>query len=474
MEKNKIINFLSLISLVSFSVFLFFFRLGSNSLSNWDEAWYADISRNIFQTGNYLTLIWNKEPFFDKPPLYPIFSAVAYKIFGVSEFSARFFSALAGVSAGIILYELAKTLFDKKTAIISFIVLNSTMGFLYRGRTGNLDVFLAFWIILSILSFYKGYMEKAPKWFLIMGISIAFAFLTKGVIAFLFPGLVLIYLLLNKSFLLRDKFFLLSILMGLFISSTWIYASYAVNGELFLSDFFLNQTGKFNLLQFRENFSFDYFYHLKSGLKFWFIFLIPSLIFFILKFKKKPQVILVLYFALIILFLSFSKNKSNWFIVFLYPIIALIISYFFTYLTNKIKIINLSIPLLIFIIALATIQNLKYKNEYIVPDISIDEKKVAFEAKKLTNIDDSLYLSNYYYPTTVFYSARKVYAVYSDHNENKSWWILPKSKWPELLKNSNVVIITTEEEYKILKESFKDYDLHIIFKSGSKLLVKVI
>ncbi|MDP8259085.1 MAG: glycosyltransferase family 39 protein, partial [Candidatus Aadella gelida] len=94
-EETKIKR--DILILLAVTAFVFIFRLGSGSLSSWDEAFYAEVSREITGSGNWIDLTWTGVPWSDKPPLYMWMTACFYKIFGINEFSARFFSAIAGI-----------------------------------------------------------------------------------------------------------------------------------------------------------------------------------------------------------------------------------------------------------------------------------------------------------------------------------------------------------------------------------------
>lgn len=453
--------------------FILFWDLGLPHLTNWDEAWYADIARNTINTGNLITPVWNKEPFFDKPPLYFWLSALVFKSLGISEFSARFFSATSGLGAGIILYFLTQLLFNKKIAILSLVIFTSTIGFLYRARTGNLEILLTFFILLSIFSFYKGYKTPSRWWFLVMGISLGLGFLTKGAIIFLFPTLAIANLFLRKKHrILTSPSFRGGIFLGVIIPISWISISWYMNGQEFTRQFFLNQTEKWlPSFPFWQSFSFEYVGFIKSGLKLWFIFLLPSFFFVFYSWRKTHHLLLLVYFILIFILLSFSENKSNWFLVPLYPIVSIIIGYslykiFTKYLGEKF------IPHIILIVTLIAIfQNVIYKNEYMVPDIAGDEARVALAAKNLIAKEDTIYLTNYYYPTIVYYSERKTYAVYSEHEKNV-WWIRPKTDWIKIMRKDRVFIITTRKELENLKEYFSQYELDILYRSGEKMLFK--
>lgn len=477
MEKKKIEHFNVPILLVCFVLsFLLFYNLDSTYLTNWDEAWYADISRNMLETGNFITPQWNFEQFFDKPPLYIWFEVLSFKLFGVNELAARLPSVISGIGVAVVLYFLASFLFGNSVGLLSVIVFSSTIGFLYRARSGNLDALLTFFLLLTMLAFYKALKDTPVFWFFIMGVSTGLGFLTKGALAFVFPVIGIVYLLLKKQYVLARLEFLFALTIGIVISFSWIFLSFIVNGGEFLQDFFLNQTEKIGTgIFFWKHFSLDYLWYLKSGLKLWFIAFI--LIFFpvLYRWKGKGEVLLPIYFLLVVGFLSFSENKSNWFLVPFYPITSIIVAYGMYKIAERFigKRVIQTI-LFISICLIAGFQNVAYKDEYIVPDIAGDEARVALAARENTYSNEAIYLTNYYFPTIVYYSRRKTYAVYSEHERNSAWWIKPKSYWTEIFKKPGIIIITSDEELQTLQKLFPKEQFDTLFRSGSKLLVKKI
>ena len=85
-----------LIPVLAFGV-LAFWGLGTTQLIDWDEAIYAQVARNIAETGHFLTLQWYKgAPWFEKPPLYMWLTAPLISLLGNTSLAARFWSAVAG------------------------------------------------------------------------------------------------------------------------------------------------------------------------------------------------------------------------------------------------------------------------------------------------------------------------------------------------------------------------------------------
>jgi dolichyl-phosphate-mannose--protein O-mannosyl transferase len=171
---------------------LFLYKLGQTSLVSWDEGWYAAIANNILKSGDFLRLTFNGRPFFDHPVAGFWWMAMSFKLLGVSNFSARFPSAVFGILTLIFVYFLGKELFNKWVGFASAIALVSAPWFIYRSRSGDLDIFLTFFFILSIWMAVKSLDQK--KFFPFLGVSLGLLFLTKTLVAFaILPALIVIY-----------------------------------------------------------------------------------------------------------------------------------------------------------------------------------------------------------------------------------------------------------------------------------------
>src|SRR5215211_3367672 len=78
--------------------FALLWKLGAGSLAAWDEAIYAQVSKEIVQGGEWLTLHWQYANWFEKPPLFMWITAAFYRVLGVNEFAARLPSAISGLA----------------------------------------------------------------------------------------------------------------------------------------------------------------------------------------------------------------------------------------------------------------------------------------------------------------------------------------------------------------------------------------
>ena len=97
---------------------VFFFHLGSSHLWDVDEAIFSQAAAEMVQRGDYVVPYFNGELFPDKPALSYWLMASAYRVFGISELGARFWSALLSVGSVLLVYRLGRRLFHERVGIL--------------------------------------------------------------------------------------------------------------------------------------------------------------------------------------------------------------------------------------------------------------------------------------------------------------------------------------------------------------------
>src|SRR5438105_999847 len=90
-----------------------FFRLGQGSLHDWDEAIYAQVSKEMVVSGDWLTEHYEYTPWFEKPPLFFWSTALLLRLFGISELWARAASAMFGIAVLVVTYFLGKLVYGR-------------------------------------------------------------------------------------------------------------------------------------------------------------------------------------------------------------------------------------------------------------------------------------------------------------------------------------------------------------------------
>ena len=191
------------IVLTVLAYFFFFFGNGLLSLTSPDEVFYAQTGKEMAQHHSWMTPILFDKPQFEKPVLTYWLLRIAYLVFGINSFSARFFPACFAFAGVIAVYFFAKLLFnEKKKAFISALVLLSSGLYIGLGRTVFTDMIFSVLILLSLLSFYWGYVCERRKGIgiLLFFVFSALAVLTKGPLGLLIPlEVVLVFLFLSRN-----------------------------------------------------------------------------------------------------------------------------------------------------------------------------------------------------------------------------------------------------------------------------------
>jgi 4-amino-4-deoxy-L-arabinose transferase-like glycosyltransferase len=140
---SKYYDYIVVLSLVVLTSFFVLYRLGEGSLKPWDEAWYGVVTRNLLQPGsNWLKLEYNQKPFLDHPPLGFYLKAASVATFGQTTFAMRLPEAITGVMSVVLVYLIGRRLSSRWAGVWGALILLSSRWFLFRARSGNLDVLL--------------------------------------------------------------------------------------------------------------------------------------------------------------------------------------------------------------------------------------------------------------------------------------------------------------------------------------------
>ncbi len=136
----------------------------------------------------------------DKPPASLWIMALSVKVFGLSSFAILLPEVLMGVAGVGVLYATVTKNFGARAGLIAGAVLALTPVAVLMFRFNNPDALLTFLMVLAAWATMKSIEKTSPKWFMIVGVFIGLAFLTKTLQAFLVvPGFALAYLVAAKT-----------------------------------------------------------------------------------------------------------------------------------------------------------------------------------------------------------------------------------------------------------------------------------
>jgi 4-amino-4-deoxy-L-arabinose transferase-like glycosyltransferase len=120
--------------------FCYFSQLGVVGLMGPDEPRYAWIARDMAESGDWITPRLYSSPWFEKPPLYYWGAALSFKMFGVSETTARLPSAIAALLGTLALAWLAWRVYGSAAARWLLFLLPSTAGMIGFSHSAATDM----------------------------------------------------------------------------------------------------------------------------------------------------------------------------------------------------------------------------------------------------------------------------------------------------------------------------------------------
>ena len=129
----------------------YFHNLGALGLVGPDEPRYAWIARDMAETGDWVTPRLYGQPWFEKPPLYYWGAAASFKLFGVSETTARLPSAFCALLATLALAWLALRLYGAETARWLLVLLPTTVGMIGFSHAAATDMPFAAMLTIAMV-----------------------------------------------------------------------------------------------------------------------------------------------------------------------------------------------------------------------------------------------------------------------------------------------------------------------------------
>jgi 4-amino-4-deoxy-L-arabinose transferase-like glycosyltransferase len=163
-----------------------------------DEPRFAEASREMIQRADYVVPYFNNQLRLDKPPLAYWAQAVSYRIFGESDFSARFPSAIAAALIALVIFAWSRRNGAPSVGWWAAIIFTLSLQTFVHAKAAVADMWLVLFMTLAHWSGYELLACSSPtaarpavapyhrtKWWLAFYLSLAFGFLAKGPIAWL-------------------------------------------------------------------------------------------------------------------------------------------------------------------------------------------------------------------------------------------------------------------------------------------------
>lgn len=347
---RKLPFWLQALTVAALAAVLFFLGLGERALWGPEGRW-GSVAREMELSGNYFWPTINGRAYYDKPLLSYWFVIAAGRLtHGVDETAARLPSAAAGVAGVVLLMMLANRLYDRRTAVLAGMVLAASFSYVFWARVASADMETVTGTLAAVTLFvFRG--EKKGQWWVVgLWLIMAVTSLTKGLLGFALPLIVIgSYSLLSES----CDVFLKALFRGPLTGRiTWVihrlrwifnwrtpvavvlagmvyYVPFAISQSLMDSSLGMDMVIRENVIRFFEPFDhrgpiYLYTYSIFELGAPWSVFLPAALLQMHLKSNGKSDRFTLTYFWAVFLFFTLSGSRRIYYLLPILPAVAIL------------------------------------------------------------------------------------------------------------------------------------------------------
>ncbi|GAA6185671.1 glycosyltransferase family 39 protein [Aliiglaciecola sp. NS0011-25] len=330
--------------LLFISIILIFVGLGFRDPWPADEPRFAQIAKEMVETGQWFFPARAAEFYPDKPPVFMWSIAIFYALFGSLNIAFLLPSALCSLLTIYLVFDIGRKLWNPETGFIAGLLLVFSFQFMLQAKSAQIDAMVCAWITLGCYGFLRFLLFDAKwRWFYLACFFMGIGVITKGVgflpILILIPYMFMRFICNYHSILKPDNESIVKWLLGLLVMLLAI-------GLWFVPMLVLVELSHNPLLeQYRDNILFkqtvtryaDSWHHIKP---FWYYFVsvipafwlplsifIPWLIPHWIRAIKKQDARVILpltWIVLVLVFFSISPGKRGVYILPALPMLALI------------------------------------------------------------------------------------------------------------------------------------------------------
>ena len=304
------------------------------------EIYFLDAARAMVERSDWLVPYYRGEPFYDKPPLTYWLLAFSFEVLGPSLFSGRLVAALLALATlGATFFTATRLIAPREpgrpslegqaAAFFATSILATSYAFVSFARLTMSDMLLTLLTLLAGGAFLRSETESKPRWLVVCGALLGLGFLTKGPIAWIYFGALLVAFALveRRSPKIFTAAGLLGTLTTVTVGLSWFFLVYRREGMEPLKWFFLRE----NLQRFAaptydtaEPFWYYFPVYAVEGLP-WSVLALPAIIY---AFRvQTPRILRVLFLwsMLMLVPLSWSRGKIDYYLLPLLPPLSILI-----------------------------------------------------------------------------------------------------------------------------------------------------
>ncbi|MGD1903441.1 MAG: ArnT family glycosyltransferase [Geitlerinemataceae cyanobacterium] len=307
---------------------LYTLNLDGTALRDWDEATVAQVAREIanapIESLTWLFPTLQGEPYWNKPPLLHWAIALCFRLFGEGEWTARLPGALCGALTAPALYVVVRELWPRRLeAMLASTIFLTWLPVVRHGRLAMLDAAIGLFFVVAIGFTLRS--RRDLRYSLGLGVAIGLMCLTKGLLGICLGGLLMVFLVWDTPRLLRQPWFWYGIGTGSIPAWSWYAMQFQRYGSEFASKH-LGEQAVDRLVTSVESNGGSPEYYVFELLKYgwpWLLFAVPGMIWAWQNRKfswGKLLIVCGLGYGLII---SAMQTKLPWYVLPLYPVLAI-------------------------------------------------------------------------------------------------------------------------------------------------------
>ena len=250
-KRGTVLLFLAIVA-------FYLYGLGQLPLVGPDEPRYAQVAREMFLRRDLITPTLGGRTWFEKPALLYWMMIASFKLFGVSEWSARLPSAISGVLTVAAVFVVSRRIESDQDSANDFqgyafwtaLAAATMIGIFVFSQAASFDMVLtmtttwalAFYVVYSFEE-YSAEGEKPPGWLLAgFYVFIGLSLLAKGLVGIVIPvGVICLYHLFRRRLPGRKTLFSMvwGLPLALLVAGTWYGPVIWRHGWLFIDQFFI-------------------------------------------------------------------------------------------------------------------------------------------------------------------------------------------------------------------------------------------
>ena len=330
-----------------------------------DEGRYAEMAREMFTSGDWITTRLNGIKYFEKPPLQTWMNALSFAVFGLGDWQARLWTGLCGIGGVALTGYAGAKVFGQRAGFYAALVLGSSFYWVACSQIDSLDMGLSGMMTIALCALLIAQRDGASpaerrNWMLACWAGMALAVLSKGLIGLMLPGGVLVlYTLITRDWKLWARLHLLKGLLLFFaIATPWFVLVAMKNPEQPHFFFIHEHWDRFFLKEHHREQAWWIFFALTAiGIIPWLGVLGQSLRLGAQREAGlfRPRLMALIWAVFIVLFFTKSNSKLPGYILPIFPALALLVANYLEAGSRRSRVISAGLMSAVGVALLATV-----------------------------------------------------------------------------------------------------------------------